>query len=131
MAYLTRQHKNGFLFIVLISISSQIVFASPNISNQISRQINRANSQAISKNISDRMIKNVKNKSDHARIHTRKQISEAQKILHDLGYKPGKIDGLIGRKTRKAIVAFQQTHKLKGDGLLTVDLLQKLHQSNR
>ena len=94
---------------------------------QISQQISRTNSQSVNKNISDRMVRN---KRVHARFHTKGQIKEVQQMLHDLGYKPGKVDGLMGKKTRRAIRDFQKSHKLKSDGLLTQYLFQELYDSS-
>lgn len=42
----------------------------------------------------------------------------AQKQLTSLGYSPGPIDGLMGDKTRQAIVAFQKKEGLTADGVL-------------
>lgn len=43
---------------------------------------------------------------------------EIQVILKRLGYYHGKIDGIIGPKSRAAIKAFQRKHRLKVDGIV-------------
>ncbi len=53
-------------------------------------------------------------------------IKEVQKRLNNLGYDCGKADGIIGKKTKAAIKAFEKDNDLKADGLLdktTYDLL--------
>ena len=53
-------------------------------------------------------------------------VEETQEALQSLGYTPGPIDGLMGRKTEAAIKAFQEAEQLPVDGLPSVDLLLKL-----
>ena len=59
-------------------------------------------------------------KSDHL-------IQDIQQRLINLGYNPGAADGLYGKKTRNAIIAFQQKNDLEPDGLATVRLLEALN----
>jgi hypothetical protein len=54
---------------------------------------------------------------------------EAQQLLTNLGYKPGPIDGLYGRKTSEAIKAFQQNVGIKVDGWVDQDILNELRRS--
>lgn len=56
----------------------------------------------------------------------RLQTAEIQLHLTSLGYDIGPIDGQIGRKTRSAIKAFQNSHQLEVDGKSSVQLLEKL-----
>ncbi|OQX62711.1 MAG: hypothetical protein B5M56_05565 [Desulfococcus sp. 4484_241] len=53
-------------------------------------------------------------------------IREVQKLLTELGYEPGPIDGQYGRRTAAAIKAFQKYAGLTQDGLIDEDLLNSL-----
>lgn len=44
-------------------------------------------------------------------------VEEIQRRLSDLGFDPGKIDGIFGPKTRAALVAFQKANDLQPDGI--------------
>lgn len=53
---------------------------------------------------------------------------EIQNALISLGYKPGKVDGIIGKKTVAAVKAYQKARKLKIDGIpgtMTQAMLKK------
>ncbi|WP_082193185.1 S41 family peptidase [Bacillus rubiinfantis] len=54
------------------------------------------------------------------------EVQTAQKMLKALGYKPGRTDGFFDEKTKKAVMAFQQDHKLKVNGVLKGDSTVKL-----
>ena len=45
-------------------------------------------------------------------------IKKVQQALLERGYDPGKIDGIDGPKTKKAIMAFQTNSGLDPDGLV-------------
>lgn len=45
-------------------------------------------------------------------------VRELQKALARAGYDPGPIDGLMGRKTRAALIRFQKDNKLEASGKL-------------
>lgn len=49
-----------------------------------------------------------------------------QTALASLGYDIGKIDGLIGSKSRAALRAWQEKHALPADGFATEDMLTRL-----
>ena len=49
-----------------------------------------------------------------------------QQHLTDLGYRPGPVDGLMGRKTRSAIRAFQKDMGVKNNGKLPAELFSFL-----
>ncbi len=51
---------------------------------------------------------------------------ETQRLLTELGYDPGPIDGAYGRRTRRAIEAYQRDRGLAVDGHLTPVLLSRL-----
>jgi peptidoglycan hydrolase-like protein with peptidoglycan-binding domain len=46
-------------------------------------------------------------------------VRTAQRCLAELGYHPGPIDGILGRRTTAALKAFQKDHDLHADGRLT------------
>ncbi|MDF2841748.1 MAG: hypothetical protein K0R00_174 [Herbinix sp.] len=45
-------------------------------------------------------------------------VEQLQKLLTDLGYKLGRVDGHFGPKTKAAVLAFQKDYKLKIDGIV-------------
>jgi formylglycine-generating enzyme required for sulfatase activity len=59
-------------------------------------------------------------------VITRQNIFRVQMLLNDLGYDPGPIDGVMGRKTRAAIEDFQRSNGLSVDGAVTDTLLEVL-----
>lgn len=52
-----------------------------------------------------------------------------QQKLNELGYDAGTVDGLMGRGTRSAILAFQRANRLPQTGVASADLLLKLQQA--
>jgi peptidoglycan hydrolase-like protein with peptidoglycan-binding domain len=56
-------------------------------------------------------------------------IRQAQRTLAALGYDPGPIDGLMGKKTRIAIRHFQVDEEVRVDGNLTPSLLARLQRA--
>lgn len=56
----------------------------------------------------------------------RDQLRDIQVRLTVLGHKPGPIDGLMGNRTRRAIVAFQEAEKMTGDGNVSEALIAML-----
>lgn len=59
---------------------------------------------------------------------SRAQVEEMQSLLVDLGFDPGKPDGVVGSKTRDALRAFQRQAKMAPDGYPTPELLDGLRQ---
>lgn len=53
-------------------------------------------------------------------------LRELQQNLKSLGHYRGKIDGIFGNGTRKAVIAFERTEKLTAIGLPTSELLEKM-----
>lgn len=45
-------------------------------------------------------------------------VQRVQELLVDVGYAPGPIDGIFGPKTKVAVLAFQDDHGLRVDGLV-------------
>jgi peptidoglycan hydrolase-like protein with peptidoglycan-binding domain len=56
-------------------------------------------------------------------------VQAIQRKLNELGYEAGTADGLMGRRTRSAISAFQRDSGLVADGNVTAALLQLLTAS--
>lgn len=57
---------------------------------------------------------------------TRDRITQIQRALDKRGYKPGAIDGIIGKQTITAVNAFQKDEKLPVDRYLNLDTLKAL-----
>ena len=53
-------------------------------------------------------------------------VRSVQKILSDLGYAPGPVDGLMGGATRSAIEAFEADRGLAVTGAVTPELIRAL-----
>lgn len=72
-------------------------------------------------------------KYDVASIHrpSAADIRSAQRMLSMLGYDPGPVDGVFGKKTRIAIKHFQVDEELAVDGRLTASLLRHLERTSR
>lgn len=58
-------------------------------------------------------------------------VLETQKQLSRLGYNPGPLDGLMGKKTRQAIMAFQRKHGQPVTGKASEKLLQQLESVHK
>jgi carboxyl-terminal processing protease len=54
------------------------------------------------------------------------EIKSAQTMLHALGFAPGRADGYYDISTKKAVIRFQQTHKLNETGILEGETSRKL-----
>jgi len=53
-------------------------------------------------------------------------IREAQRALGELGYRPGPIDGVIGRRTARALVRYQQSEGIPVTGYLDAETMVRL-----
>ena len=53
-------------------------------------------------------------------------VKTVQKVLADLGYAPGPIDGAMGGATRSAITAFQRDRKIEQTGRIGPELLAEI-----
>lgn len=62
-------------------------------------------------------------------IHATPQVKvgEVQRILKALGYNPGLVDGVMGRKTKGAIVEYQKNTRMNQDGKVSLALLAMLN----
>ncbi len=59
----------------------------------------------------------------------RTAIADIQRALANLGYRPGPIDGLMGRRTDGAIRQFQRSQGLEPDGVAGPELRQRLRET--
>ena len=62
---------------------------------------------------------------------TKSRITDIQRALKNKGYNPGKIDGVVGRDTIKAMNKFQRANKLPVDKYLNVQTIRALGVSVR
>jgi peptidoglycan hydrolase-like protein with peptidoglycan-binding domain len=53
-------------------------------------------------------------------------IREAQRTLGELGYRPGPIDGVVGRRTRSALTRYQRSEGIPVTGHLDAETLVRL-----
>jgi peptidoglycan hydrolase-like protein with peptidoglycan-binding domain len=65
-------------------------------------------------------------KADGAKPEEDTKLKAVQKILADLGYAPGPVDGALGSKTIRAITTFQHDRKIAETGKITPELLREL-----
>ena len=54
------------------------------------------------------------------------KVKSVQKVLADLGYAPGPVDGAMGGTTTRAITSFQHDRKIAETGKITPELLREL-----
>jgi peptidoglycan hydrolase-like protein with peptidoglycan-binding domain len=54
------------------------------------------------------------------------EVQELQKLLNDLNYKCGAVDGIFGKATKAAVVEFQKTNGLAADGIVGPKTWDKL-----
>jgi peptidoglycan hydrolase-like protein with peptidoglycan-binding domain len=62
-------------------------------------------------------------------LQSARYIREAQHLLTELGYDPGPVDGLYGRRTAEAVKSFQKDADHIQDGRIDENLLLKLRES--
>jgi hypothetical protein len=53
-------------------------------------------------------------------------VREAQRTLGELGYRPGPIDGVVGRKTQGALARYQRSEGIPVTGQLDAETLVRL-----
>lgn len=61
---------------------------------------------------------------------TGQEVADVQRALKDAGYNAGPADGVIGKRTRAAVQAFQYDRRMPGDGKITARTLRALHGYN-
>ena len=54
------------------------------------------------------------------------EVRQIQKKLKELGYDPGKADGIYGEQTKNAVIAFQKAKGLSADGIAGPKTLEAL-----
>jgi peptidoglycan hydrolase-like protein with peptidoglycan-binding domain len=68
---------------------------------------------------------------DLSRPLTRAELREVQNLLRSAGYDPGKPDGLMGPKTKTAIVSFEATQGIEPSAQPNLELLEALRTKSR
>ena len=71
-----------------------------------------------------------------SKTHIMRILSESNRItlqsdLKNLGYDPGDIDGVLGRKVRAALRKYQRDHRLPADGSPSQEMLGRLNAEMR
>ena len=61
-----------------------------------------------------------------ANVNEGSNVKAVQRVLADLGYAPGPVDGALGSTTTRAIIAFQHDRKIAETGRITPGLLTEL-----
>ena len=62
----------------------------------------------------------------YSQSYDKSTILKTQKTLQEMGYNPGPIDGIWGRKTKNALIKFQRDHSLSVTGKLDSVTKEKL-----
>lgn len=70
-------------------------------------------------------------KSTYSIPKTPGEIKELQRTLRDFGYRPGKVDGILGNQTRWAIKRLQEEHGLPVNGWLSAETMMALENPKR
>lgn len=70
------------------------------------------------------------NSESHANIDMTKAIRNVQIMLHNAGYNAGHADGIMGNKTREAIMAFQEDNGLAANGEIDESFVKLLLSKN-
>lgn len=65
----------------------------------------------------------------HDRMLSRKERTELQTLLNQLGFDSGKPDGIIGVNSRQAVRSFQQAQGLPADGYPNAQLLENVRRA--
>lgn len=57
------------------------------------------------------------------------EVAQLQRVLHELWYNPGKVDGIFGPQTEKAVKDFQRKHSLFVDGIAGWQTLNEIDRT--
>ncbi|HIE44282.1 MAG TPA: hypothetical protein EYP78_05770 [Candidatus Omnitrophica bacterium] len=85
----------------------------------------RAKISALSKEVQSMMAETVYERPEVASEEFNKKV---QLALYTAGFDPGKIDGIMGHKTKQAIKEFQKANGLKVDGIVGRETWEKLKE---
>ncbi len=58
-------------------------------------------------------------------------VREAQRALRDLGYQPGPLDGVVGRRTKEALTRYQRAERIQVTGRLDPETMVRLDIQER
>ena len=58
-------------------------------------------------------------------------VREAQRTLRDLGYQPGPLDGIVGPRTKRALVRYQMAERIEVTGQLDSETMVRLDIQDR
>jgi peptidoglycan hydrolase-like protein with peptidoglycan-binding domain len=58
-------------------------------------------------------------------------VREAQQALRELGYRPGPVDGIVGPRTKQAIVSYQRAERIQETGRLDTETMVRLDIQHR
>ena len=58
-------------------------------------------------------------------------VRDAQRALRDLGYEPGPVDGVVGPRTREALVRYQRAERIAVTGRLDPETMVRLDIQKR
>jgi hypothetical protein len=58
-------------------------------------------------------------------------VREAQRALRDLGYQPGPVDGVVGRRTKAALAKYQRAERIQVTGRLDSETMVRLDIQQR
>ncbi len=58
-------------------------------------------------------------------------VREAQRALRDLGYQPGPLDGIVGRRTKAALTRYQRAERIQVTGRLDSETMVRLDIQER
>ena len=58
-------------------------------------------------------------------------VREAQRALRDLGYPPGPVDGVVGRRTKAALAKYQRAERIQVTGRLDSETMVRLDIQQR
>jgi len=58
-------------------------------------------------------------------------VREAQRVLRDLGYQPGPVDGVVGPRMKEALVRYQRAQKIAVTGRLDGETMVRLDIQSR